>query len=156
MKQLTALATLLIDGSIRAEEDHMSEIITFSEDLDMFQNIIILYMDENGDRYIGNTSYYNGRGNACDYLSVMYRDKLPADMEVVQGWNWLDDNSARIALIPEESMRVGVEDFLAARGLVKDWKTLDYHVIEDYTGIHQYFSRNPLKPGQIIGFGIRK
>lgn len=134
----------------------MAEVITFNEDLEVFQNIIIVYMDENKNRYIGNTYYYNGRGSNCDYLSVMYRDQLPEGMEVVQGWNWLDDNSARIALIPEENMRVGVEDFLAAHNLKKDWKTLEYHVIDDYTGIHNYLISHPLQPNQILGFGIRK
>lgn len=131
----------------------MPEIIQFSDRLEMFQNIVLLYCDANGKRFIGNTSYYNGRGN-MDYLSILCKDPLPEDMDIMMGWNWLDDNSPNIILVPEETMETGVEDFLFAHGMEKDWRSIPYYRIHDYTDIEPFMAENPIEKGTAVAFGI--
>ena len=77
----------------------MSESISFSESLDVFQNVVMLYKDKDGNLFIGNTWFYNKAGH--DYMSVMYHLPLPEDKGVMEGWNWLDDNDPRVTLVPE-------------------------------------------------------
>ena len=131
----------------------MSEVIKFSDHLEMFQNIVILYRDENGKLFIGNTYYYGGRGN-MDYLSILCKDSLPEEMDIMEGWNWLDDNSPNIILVPEETMEIGIEDFLFAHGMEKNWRTIDYYKIHDYTDIEPFVAAKPIKKGMVVAFGI--
>ena len=42
----------------------MSTVVRFEEKLDVFQNIVVLYRDESGKLFIGNTCFYNGRGKS--------------------------------------------------------------------------------------------
>ena len=84
----------------------MSESISFSESLDVFQNVVMLYKDKDGNLFIGNTWFYNKAGH--DYMSVMYHLPLPEDKGVMEGWNWLDDNDPRVTLVPETSMETGI------------------------------------------------
>lgn len=133
----------------------MSETIMFDNSLSIFQNLVVVYCDENGKKYIGNTYYYNGRGN-LDYMCVMCKDSLPDNMDLIMAWNWLDDNSPAVTLVPEVSMETGVEDFLYAHGKTKDWKTVSYHVIEEWPDMEKYIKDHPIKNGEVIGFGIKK
>jgi hypothetical protein len=76
-------------------------------------------------------------------------------MDVMMGWNYLDENSPYIILVPERNIQTGIEDFLYAHGREKDWRTVEYHIIEDYTEIDPYLRKHPLKAGQATAFGIR-
>lgn len=132
----------------------MSESIRFESNLDVFQNVVMLYKDVEGKYYIGNTWFYNKAGN--DYMSVMYHEPLPKDKDLIEGWNWLDDNDPRVTLVPEKSMETGVEDFLYAHGKEKDWKSVKYNVIKNYSDIEKYLNKNPLNVDEVIGLGIEK
>lgn len=133
----------------------MEEVFKFDNNLSVFQNVIVLYKDEAGKRYIGNVYYYNGRGGK-DYLGVFCKDALPENLGVIMGWNWLDDNSPNIILVPEDTMETGVEDFLFAHGKERKWNSVEYHVIDSFGDIDEYEEKNPLKNGEVIGFGIKK
>lgn len=133
----------------------MAETIRFDDNLSVFQNVIMLYRDEEGKLYIGNTWFYNRPGDN-DYMSVMYKEALPANMGVIEGWNWLDDNDPRVTLVPEKTMEMGVEDFLYAHGKEKNWKTVTYHVIESYPEIEFFLKSHPLENGKTVGFGLKK
>lgn len=132
----------------------MSESIRFEDSLDVFQNIVMLYCDTDGKMFIGNTWFYNKAGD--DYMSVMYHLPLPADMSVMEGWNWLDDNDPRVTLVPEKAMETGIEDFLFAHGQQRDWKSVTYKVIHSYADIEKYLKKNPLQKNSSIGLGILK
>ena len=132
----------------------MGESISFSNSLDVFQNVVIVYRDEQNHLYIGNTWFYNRAGH--DYMSVMYHLPVPKDMDLMDGWNWLDDNDPRVTLVPEITMEMGVEDFLFAHGHDRDWKSVTYTVIDSYADIEKYLKKNPLKAGEVTGFGIKK
>lgn len=132
----------------------MSESIRFDENLSVFQNVVMLYRNEDNELFIGNTWFYNKAGN--DYMSVMYHLPIPKDMSVMEGWNWLDDNDPRVTLVPEISMETGVEDFLFAHGHERDWKSVTYKVINSYADIEKYLKKNPLGKNDVIGLGIKK
>ncbi len=132
----------------------MSESIRFDESLDVFQNVVMLYRNNDSELFIGNTWFYNKAGH--DYMSVMYHLPIPDTMSVIEGWNWLDDNDPRVTLVPETSMETGVEDFLFAHGHEKDWKTVTYNVINSYADIEKYLKKNPIGKDQVIGLGIKK
>ncbi len=132
----------------------MSESIRFDESLDVFQNVVMLYRNNENELFIGNTWFYNKAGH--DYMSVMYHLPIPDTMSVIEGWNWLDDNDPRVTLVPETSMETGVEDFLFAHGHEKDWKTVTYNVINSYADIEKYLKKNPIGKDQVIGLGIKK
>ena len=129
------------------------EKIQIFDDLSIFQNVIIFYRDSNGYLFIGNTYFYNGRDK---YMSVMYKECLPPNMGVMAGWNYLDDNSPTVTLVPEQDMQTGVEDFLYAHGKEKNWKTVEYRVIDNYTEIEKNLIENPISNGEVRGFGIKK
>lgn len=131
----------------------MPEIMHCQEHLDMFQNVVILYRDENGKLFIGNTYYYNGRGN-MDYLSVLCKDPLPEERGIMEGWNWLDDNSPNIILVPEETMETGIADFLFAHGAGKDVHTVSYYKIQNYMDIEPLVFSRPIEKGEVVAFGI--
>ena len=134
----------------------MSETIRFDQGLEMFQDIVTLYRDTEGKLFIGNTYFYDRKGNDADWMSVMYSDALPEDMDIMLGWNWLDENSPNIILVPEATPETGVEDFLYAHGHERDWKSIDYNVIRSYPEIEAWFKKNELAKGDAVSFGIRK
>lgn len=131
------------------------ETIIFDDDLNIFQNTVVLYRDETGKLFIGNTSYYGGRGDGDNYMSIMCKDPLPENMDVMMGWNYLDENSPFITLVPEKNIQTGIEDFLYAHGREKNWRTVEYHIIDDYTEIEPYLKKHPLQKGQVTAFGIK-
>lgn len=132
----------------------MVERIRIEDSLSSFQNIVMFYKDGDGKLFIGNTWFYDRPGH--DYMSVMYHTELPQDMSIMDGWNWLDDNDPRVTLVPEITMEMGVEDFLFAHGHDRDWKSVTYTVIDSYADIEKYLKKNPLKAGEVTGFGIKK
>ena len=134
----------------------MSTVVRFEEKLDVFQNIVVLYRDESGKLFIGNTYYYNGRGTGADWMSVMYAEALPESKGILLGWNWLDDNSPKVTLVPENTAETGVEDFLYAHGLEHDWRSIDYINVNNYQDIETYCKENKLAKGHAIAFGIKK
>ncbi len=132
----------------------MTSTLKFEDSLDAFQNIVTLYRSESGNLYIGNTFFYNGRGVADDWMSVMYKDPLPEENGILSGWNWMDDNSPFVTLVPEENAETAVEDFMYAHGAERSWKDLPYHVIKNYAEIEAYLKHNPLAKGNAEAFGI--
>ena len=89
----------------------MSTVVRFEEKLDVFQNIVVLYRDESGKLFIGNTCFYNGRGHAEDWMTFMYEEALPEENGILLGWNWLDDNSPHVTLVPKIKQQLGGKDY---------------------------------------------
>ena len=147
---------IIVDCGFKGGNQKMTTVMKFEENLSVFQNIVVLTRSEDGKLFIGNTYFYNGRGTADDWMSVMYPDALPEDRGIIMGWNYLDENSPAVTLVPEANAETGVEDFLYAHGMERDWRTVDYHVIKSYPEIEQYFAKNRLEAGKTIAFGIRK
>ena len=134
----------------------MAELVQFIESPSIFHNIAIFYKDEYQKTHIGCTYFYNGRGVGDDWMSVMYEEPLPDDIDsVILGWNWLDDNSAMVYLVPTDSAETGIEDFLYAHGLEKDWKSIGYVAVKSYPEIEEYIDEHPLETCTAIAFGMK-
>ena len=133
----------------------MTTVMKFDEKLDIFQNIVVLYRNVNDELFIGNTYYYNGRGIGPDWMSVMYAEAMPEEKGILLGWNWLDENSPRVTLVPEVAAETGVEDFLYAHGLEHNWRSIDYVIVNNYQDIEAYCREHKLQKGHAIAFGIK-
>ena len=134
----------------------MSETVKFDESLDKFQSVVLLLRTREGALYIGNTYFYDGRGFGPDYLTIMYKEPLPGGMAIIDGWNWLDDNSPRVIMVPEQTMETGIEDFMCAHGFEKNWKDINYHTVNNYSDIESYVKKHPIEKDQIVGFAQKR
>ncbi len=130
--------------------------ICFEQDLSGFQNIILLYRDEQENVYIGNTSFYGGKVPERQYLSLLYKDALPKDRDIISGWNYLDDNSPNIYISYSSEMTTAVEDFMYSHGLQRNWRTITYTLIENYVDISKAIKDDPIKVGEVKAYAMRK
>ncbi len=130
--------------------------ISFEQDLSGFQNIILLYRDENNNVFIGNTSFYGGSISERQYLSLLYKDALPKDRDVISGWNYLDDTSPNIYISYSSEMTTAVEDFMYSHGLEKNWRSIQYTLIDNYTDISKAIKSDPIKVGEVKAYAMRK
>ena len=134
----------------------MAEMIKYIESPSVFHNIALFYKDEFQKTHIGCTYFYNGRGVADDWLSVLYEEPLPDDIEsTILAWNWLDDHSAKIYLVPTDTPETGIEDFLYGNGLERDWKSISYVSVKSYPEIEEYLQEYPLETCTAIAFGMK-
>ena len=134
----------------------MAQLIKYIESPSVFHNIALFYKDEFQKTHIGCTYFYNGRGVADDWLSVLYEEPLPDDIEsTILAWNWLDDNSAKIYLVPTDTPETGIEDFLYGNGLDRDWKSIPYVSVQSYPEIEEYLQEYPLETCTAIAFGMK-
>lgn len=132
----------------------MSTTIKYSNDLQVFQNVMIIYKDDEGKCFVGNMNYYNGNTPDSKYMSILFKEPIPEGMELIDGWNYLEDHSPYVYLVPSSSMNVAIEDFLYSHGLERDYTTVDYHVIDSYMELSDYVKNHELKNGEVLGFGI--
>ena len=89
-------------------------------------------------------------------MSVMYKEPLPQNMGIIAGWNYLDDNSPTVTLVPENFMETGIEDFLYAHGKEKNWHSIEYILINDYTELEKDLISNPIKFNEVRAYAIKK
>lgn len=129
--------------------------LLFKENLDEYQNIVMLYRNPDGELYLGTTSYYNGRGQGNDYLSVLYKDAVREGDGLMLGWNELDEMNAG-RLVPERNAETAVEDFLYAHGLPRSWRSVSYTEAKDYPEMESMHASNPLNNGEVRAYVIAK
>ena len=103
--------------------------------LDQYQNVVVLYRDENGALFIGNTYDYHGRTPDSRYLSIMYHESLDETLGIMGGWNYLDDNSPTITLVPVPE--------------------IEYHEVSSYPKIETYVRLSPVRRGTAVGFVMK-
>ncbi len=132
----------------------MNTVIKFRDSLDEFRNIVMLYRDENGQLFVGNTFSTSGKNHTRDWMSALHKEPVPEEDGLINGWNQLDDNLASMKLIPEENAETGVEDFLYSHDAGMSWKAVDYNVVHTYAEIADWYRRNPLKNGTAAAFAI--
>lgn len=134
----------------------METCVKYVDCLNDFQHVMLVYCDDEGKRYVANVNYYNGKTKDSLYLAMMFKEAVPQEMDLLEGWNYLEDNSPYVYLIPEASLEIAVEDFLHAHHIEQDWKSVDYHIIDNYMELDEYFKTHQLEKGELLGFGILK
>lgn len=125
----------------------MEKVIRFAENLDMFKNLVLLYKNRNGDTFLGSSI----NGDKKKYI-VLYKDSLPKDRDCIMGWNYLDDHSGNIYMVNNQYSEVSVDDFLAAHGIDKTWKDIDYVVVDDISEINERLSANTMANGEVRAY----
>ena len=128
----------------------MEKVIRFNENLDMFKNLVLLYKNENGDTFLGSSINNNEKENG-NYI-VLYKESLPKDKDYIMGWNHLDDSSEKIYLVYNQHSEVAVDDFLAAHGLDKTWKDIDYVVVDSMNDINNRLLSDTLSNNEVRAY----
>ncbi len=121
-----------------------------------YDDIVLISRDADGRYYLGHSFYYGGRDS--NYLLFLYKDELPLkkDGDLLSAWNDLDDNSFRTVIVSETDNQIAVEDFLYSHGHNRDWKSIAYRSVENYSEIDEDFAKEELNPGEVIGYAILK
>ena len=130
----------------------MEKIVSFSDNLDMFEKFVLLYKNDKGDTYLASSSNdESGKENRKNRI-VLYKDALPKDQDYISGWNYLDDNSEKIYIVYNEHSEVAVDDFLVANHVDKSWKDLDYNVFNSVSEINHQLTTDNLKNNEVRAY----
>ena len=132
----------------------MEKIISFNKNLDMFKRIVLVYKNEKGETFIGSSFHDSDSEKNFNNYIVLYKDALPSELDCFEGWNFLDDNSDNIYLVPIKHSEVAVDDFLVAHHIDKTWKDLDYNVVNNITEINSEVNNNALQNNEVRAYGI--
>lgn len=130
----------------------MEKVMSFSDNLDMFKNLVLLYKNDKGETYIGSSKYdENGQDNRKNYI-VLYKDSLPKNQDYIEGWNYLDDHSEKIYLVYNEHSEVAVDDFLTVNKVDKTWKDIDYTVVDSVIDINEKIANADLQNNEVRAY----
>lgn len=123
----------------------------FRDELD-YQDMVLLCKNCKGDIFLGHSFQYHGRD--AEYLLFLYKDKLPLDEEgdLIEAWNYLDENSVRIVMIGEQNGQIAAEDFLYSHGMEKDWRSIRFYSVSNYMELDSFFNDDKMKPKDCICF----
>lgn len=130
----------------------MEKVIRFDENLDMFKNLVLLYKNEKGDTFLGSSINSNDNQKDNKNYIVLYKESLPKDKDYIMGWNQLDDSSEKIYLVYNQHSEVAVDDFLAAHGVDKTWKDIDYVVLDSMNDINNRLMSDKLSNNEVRAY----
>lgn len=123
--------------------------IQYEESLQI-DNIVLVYFDKMKNIYLGHAYYYGGK--STEYMLFLYKDFVPAGMSLLDGWNYLDENSINTVIVGEESSKIAIEDFLYSRKLEKDVAQVHYTKVNDYDEMNEHFKTLQLQEGCVVGY----
>lgn len=114
-----------------------------------FDRIVMLYKSE-GEIYLGHSFIYRGR-DGSKYLLFLYKEPLPMN-DVLDGWNYLDENSVKITIVPENTHEMAINDFLFAHGgkVVKQ----SFETVDDFSIMNEMMKNRDMIDDEMIGFII--
>lgn len=134
--------------------DSMIEMFKVKTSLDEFERIVLASKNQNNQIYIGHSFYYGGREGA-EYLLFLYKDPLPAG-NFLTGWNILDETSLHITIVDEKDHQTAVEDFLCCQDPNLTMEDITFIPIRDFSEVDDIMNQIVMKPGQAVGFVIKK
>ena len=134
----------------------MTKVIRFDDSLDMFDHLVLLYKNEEGDTFIGSTSHNDKADDVHKNSIVLYKDPMPKDKDYIMGRNYLDDHSSKIYLVYNEHSEVAVDDFLAAHNIDKTWKNIEYQVVNSLNDVNDILKNDTLNNGEVRAYGTLK
>lgn len=133
----------------------MTNTIRFKNTLEDFQRIVLVYKNLDGSLQMGHSFFYDGR-DGSEYLLFLYKDALPENLDFLQGWNYLDENSTNTVIVGETNHETAVDDFLCCFNDTLKWSTIDYVQVANFSEINQKLLDADLKLNHAIGFAIFK
>ena len=129
----------------------MEKTMRFDGNLDMFNNIVLLYKNDNGDTYLGASA-----NMVKDNYIILYKNSLPKDTDYLSGWNYLDDHCEKTYLVYNDHSEVAVDDFLAAHNVDKTWKDLEYTVVDNTMKMNEILSNVQLSNNEVQAYATLK
>ena len=131
----------------------MSEMTKVVASFNSYERVLMFYKDVNNNVYIGHTFQYNGRDDS-KYMLFLYKDALPKG-NVIEGWNYLDENSFNIVTIGVNDIKLAIDDFLSVYDTSITWETMSYYEVKDFSEVDDIFEKINLKSNSAVGFVFR-
>ena len=125
--------------------------IKIMKNLDNVGRIVIAYKNNSGEIFLAHSFYYGGR-EGSKFLIFLYEEKLPANMKLLDAWNYLDNNSYKIRTVPVDSHAVAVDDFLMIYKPELTWSDLTYNTVRDFSELEKEFDSLDFKNDSIAAF----
>ena len=131
----------------------MSEMTKVVASFNSYERVLMFYKDVNNNVYIGHTFLYNGRDDS-KYMLFLYKDALPKG-NVIEGWNYLDENSFNIVTIGVNDIKLAIDDFLSVYDTSITWETMSYYEVKDFSEVDDIFEKISLESNSAVGFVFR-
>ncbi len=131
----------------------MSEIVKVVTDFSNYERVLLFYKDKDEKVYIGHTFLYNGRDDS-KYMLFLYKDALPKG-NVIESWNYLDENSYNIVTIGVNDIRVAIDDFISVYNTEYNWSNLSYYEVNNFMEVDDIYDKLNFKKETAIGFVFR-
>lgn len=132
----------------------MGQAVKVLTNLNEYERIVLVYKDENGIVHMAHSFFYNGR-DGSEYLLFLYKDELPKG-NIIDAWNYLDENSTNITIVGVHDHETAVEDFLCCWNPKLNWKDVDYYEVNDFSEVDDLYETIIIENNCAVGFGIRK
>ncbi|MDH6366959.1 MULTISPECIES: hypothetical protein [Breznakia] len=114
-----------------------------------YRSLVMVYFN-GSERYLAHSFIHNGREGK--YLSILYKDPLP-EGDFIAGWNYLDDNSFSMVMVPEVSQELAVEDFYAAWNPDMITKGIEIIEVKGFDEINRLMADPEVNQQEFLFFG---
>lgn len=126
--------------------------VVYNKQPDMNYDSMVMIIRKEDKRYFSHSFIYHGRDGK--YLQFLYKDPLP-EGDFITGWNYLDDHSYRIVMVPEPSQEVAVEDFIAAYQPTSQINAIEVIEIKGFDEIDDLLHDPNIEKQEVVIFGRR-
>lgn len=107
-----------------------------------YTRIVMIYNNDSKQRYLAHAFLYQGRD--VEYLMFLYKEPLE-DIDFLTAWNKLDDESLKITIVPEESIKRSVDDFVAVWKPEYIMNKYELYEVNDFKEINEFINNQELK-----------
>ena len=87
-------------------------------------------------------------------MLFLYKDALPKG-NVIESWNYLDENSYNIVTIGVNDIRVAIDDFISVYNTEYNWSNLSYYEVNNFMEVDDIYDKLNFKKETAIGFVFR-
>ncbi len=126
------------------------EKVIYQKQPEIDYDSLVMVFHQGGKRYFSHSFIYHGRDGK--YLQFFYKDPLP-EGDFLKGWNYLDDHSFRIVMVPEPSQAVAIDDFIAAHNPISQINAIEIIEIGGFDEIDTLLKDPSIASQEIIFFG---
>ena len=128
----------------------MNKIVKVVTDFSNHERVLLFYKDKDSNVFLGHVFLYNGRDDS-KYMLFLYKDKLNKG-NIIEAWNYLDENSYNIVTIGESNIKIAIDDFTSVYNTNYSWNNVDYYEIDTFTEVDDIYDKINFDNNSIIGF----
>ncbi|MCI5773964.1 MAG: hypothetical protein MR210_05315 [Erysipelotrichaceae bacterium] len=128
--------------------------VHFDNSFENYGRIIMITKNDEGEIHLAHSFYYGGRDEA-KYLLFLYKDALPKNLDLLAGWNYLDDNSIKTVIIPEVNHRTSIEDFIAAFN-IPSLNDIIFYEVDDFDQLNKVYEKLDLNVDRNVAYLFKK